>query len=390
MNAALFFLIGIFSWVSYFSGSFVYPIASFNDKKLFVMYQKSDMQVELWIWDLQELQALKGLPNHITPAGVKLLPCGKGFSFVDQGRIRIKYFGKRSPKSIEVSEPIYDIALIEWINDDTCYLSARQHNHYGIYHLYTSGTVVPLLWDCTVDNMYPQKQNDMLFYIERSRAVDTIRRNGSYQYRIMQTTYPTVPQEESFDFENTVIGTTEHENVMIGKKSVVIDNHKNPLIFLRMMSEHEGYVIEHQATINEHDTCIECVYHHLFYKDNQWQMAPLICFSLPIKLLFKPKTRLYESILPLLPYHVGSTIYYVDCSHAKNVLNLNIFSYDTKTKKQTQLTHATEKNAHYFGPFRLGNTIFYGGSLESCLCSPPECTPSSEGFITFNLGRLYV
>ena len=82
---------------SLYAEQFIYPVAAIDNegKEILVVYQKSLDDIELWIWDSATKCAMKGLLSAYVPAGIKMLPSGAGFSFVDEGRLRVKNFYKR-------------------------------------------------------------------------------------------------------------------------------------------------------------------------------------------------------------------------------------------------------------------------------------------------------
>src|SRR5579872_5143165 len=96
---------------------FLYPVASVSKDHVLVMYQKNSYHLELWDWNPQTNQADSVLLSLYTPAGVKLLLSKKGYSFIDSGVIKIKMFQKRSPKTVEIDQPLHTIELLHWIDD---------------------------------------------------------------------------------------------------------------------------------------------------------------------------------------------------------------------------------------------------------------------------------
>jgi len=101
-------LLCLCSSLSSYAIEFLYPVAQINQdgtNKIYVMYQKSLTHVELWVWDPETKVATKGLLSSHTPVNFRLLPGNKGFSFIDNGRIKIKLFNHRSIQSIDIYDP---------------------------------------------------------------------------------------------------------------------------------------------------------------------------------------------------------------------------------------------------------------------------------------------
>ena len=86
---------------------YLYPVAGVkknNERYLYLLYQKDAIHVELFLWHEKTKIISKVLPSLCMPAGIRMLPDQKGFSFIDNGRIKLKLFNKRSPKAIDCNE----------------------------------------------------------------------------------------------------------------------------------------------------------------------------------------------------------------------------------------------------------------------------------------------
>jgi len=352
----------------------VAPMAQECEQCIYLIYQKSSSHLELWLWNPLTNAVNKGLLSTFTPAGLQLLPSEQGFSFVDNGRVRVKYFNKRSPKSIEISEPIYDITVIKWLDDTTFYLSAKERERFGIFQVHISGYVERILASTSADFKYPNKVNDTLFYIEQS--VESLA-----QYCIKKTPYPNVPfkehnnfnSDEDFDqrvadiMSKNIHGDHRTQIANDEKTQLLINFGDAPIIFLNMCSEDEGYCVEHPAHIDKQDKTIMFTYHRFWHDNDGWHTRKLFCFDIPTYLLL-PTTdaRLHESILPLLPRKIGEKIYFVDSCYfwsQKASLNLNVFCYDLTLDKVTQKTFNSVDNFHFFVPFPSKDTLFCGGTV---------------------------
>lgn len=356
---------------------FLYPVATFvRDGKahVYLLYQKSLRHIELWDWDVTTKQVNKALLSTFTPAGLKLLPDNQGFSFVDSGRIRVKHPDKRSPKSLDIYTPIYDISLLEWIDAQRCYFSAKEQDHYSIFELAVRGDVQRLVGCSGFDCMYPQKQNNSLFFIERAQWVRF--RN----YQIMHAPYPEVAYDTTNNFNDSEHFAERAQQLMhqeeddAEKKQAalvpyeactpLIDYGRKPIAFLHMVSAEEGFVLSHPHEVDFQDARIDFEYDRIVLTTKGWQRHHLFEFSIPSHLLFANSSScLYESLLPLLPRLYDGVLYFVDCKEDAAYNNLNLYAYQLADHNVIQLSTATCINQLFFAPLKVGQKLFYGGSV---------------------------
>lgn len=301
----------LFLTLSISATEFLYPVAR-RDGILYVMYQKTPHHIELWEWDPQTRYAEQLLFSRFTPAGFRLLPSKEGFSFIDNGLLKVKKFFKRSPRIIEFDAPIYQVELVNWLDDTTCYASGRYQNHFGIFHIDYEGEVQPLCVKEAVDCMYPQKIDDTLFYIERDEQLHC---------RVMQTSYVPAPGE---NFNERLAWHYDQHQLFHE-----IACFETPVVFLSMVSAHEGFVIGHPSIVNRSNPIITFDYYHLIKQDS-WQVQKLFSFSIPSALLFVGSpSRLYESLMPLLPQRYDHRIVFVQTINES--LTISLYVYDQHT-----------------------------------------------------------
>jgi hypothetical protein len=355
---------------------YIYPVGYFQHNgqhNVYLLYQKSIKHIELWIWDPNTKAATKALLSSFTPAGLRILPDQSGFSFIDNGRIKIKFFNKRSPKSLDIYEPIYDIGVIEWIDNDCCYFSAKENERNGIYQVNMQGELAYIVGDTHCDCMYPQKSDDQLFYIERIIC------NDGSRYKIIQVPYPVI-SSNTYTFNNTenfderVRRLLDKNEQDLKKRSALIDSEQKEVIadfadqslaFLHMICPTDGFVIEHPSKIDKQDKTIVLSYHQIKKVDGAWKRFYLFSFEVPLHLLLpESSSRLYESLLPLLPKHIDNIIYYVDCSKSAHY-NLNVFSYDLMHGMSKKLSNAWLDGHNFFAPLLVDRAMYFGGSIES-------------------------
>jgi len=402
-NYSLSFLFFLFfsSVQSLLAYEFLYPVAytQQNDLiKVYVLYQKSITHLELWVWDPQTKVATKGLLSSYTPAGLRILPSDKGFSFIDEGRIRIKEFHKRSPRVIDIYESLYDINEIEWCNNDTFYFSAKKNDTFCVFQMSIDGLLECLVGDSQYDCMYPQVIRDQLFYIER-QIKDELFKREHISYKIFKTTYTkpklfeqkskSLPEQLRKAFLEFDDGDIHCDNASTLEKECLADFKKSPISFLRMISDKEGFFLAHPSEVERQDKLLTFDCYFIKKSEKTWNHENIFSFSIPTELLLDVlDARLYESILPLLPKYYNGSIYYVDYYPVKNG-NLNIFRYDIALDIIEQKSFGQHGQLS-FSPLFIDNKIFYGGCTHESGQHCPSMWINEEGFVCIELPSMQV
>lgn len=290
---------------------FIYPVAHDDDlKQIIFLHQKSLDTIELLFYDQASQIITQQLSSFCIPANFRMLPTKNGFSFIDQGFIKIKYFNKRSAQTILMYEPISFISSMNWIDEETFYFTAREGDYYQTFQGNTNSELQRLTCQ-PVDTLYPNKIGDNLY---------AIKRDADHQCKI--TMQPWNP----IDFKM-------HQNDK-QPETVMVQLSNKPLCFLKMISDQEGFYLQapqFKKNLNEVYT-FSC--HHVEQRsDSTWQSDELFSFNIPVKYLHGPE-RLYESIEPFLPnYTVQDFVYYVDFNETENRFELLEFHIVTKTTK---------------------------------------------------------
>ncbi len=326
------------------AGEFLYPVgADPHQSLIYLIYQKTPSHIELWGWNPKTKQAQQMLLSRLTPAGFQMLPDGRSFSFIDQGLLKIKQLVKRSPRTIEFDAPLYNVELVHWIDVRSCYTHGKYADHFGLFHISLDGDVSPLCMKDKADCLYPQKVADELFYIERDER---------WRYRIMKTAYRVSPVLDSFCERRAWYEAQQHDTEML------IDFAQRPIVFLRMVSEKKGFVIEHDRAMSRRDQSVEFSYHRIEKQESGWSSERLFRFSVPARFLFLGKQdRFYEALLPLLPRQIGERILYVDAVNR----DLGLFRYDL-TSSTTHKVLASDEQS-FFAPILWKEQLLSGGSL---------------------------
>ena len=317
---------------------YVYPIATIGNEKIIYIHQTNLRSIQLLAFNSSDDTIDTILWSLYTPTQIKILTNNKGFSFLDNGRLRIQLFDKRSPRAIDFDKPIYNLFIENWIDEHRTYCSAQYNNHSALFELNDDGTVYLLCTHSHKDYLYPQKIDDYLFFIER--CVD----NAIANYRIVQANYSDLLlNQDATLFE------------------CIADFADKPIIFLTMISKKEGFVIEHQKTVESNDPQAMFWCYYFFNNKNKWVISRAFSFAVPTKLFFPDsKDRLFESIIPLMPKFIDNKIYFADASGNENNF-LEPYWYDIKNK-EIRKNIGLNNDQHYFVPMLFNNQLWYGGN----------------------------
>lgn len=330
---------------------FIYPVAQIDDKNVFVVHQKSVDDLSIFSWNIESKIATKELSSMFVPSHIKILPSNTGFSFIDRGRIRIKMFQKRAPKTIEISEPIDSIAAMHWISDNQFYMVGKYRQRYKAFLcelLDHSYQIYYLTNFDSIDYIYPSKVEDSLFCLSKNNKQDYFLTEQLWNPTKYATHRPDQPQD-------------------------IILSSKEPLCFLHMKNKQEGYFLRCNPNSQELLSFTCC---SIIKKNSTWTETKLFTFNLPMKYLMGDSDqRVYESIYPFLPnYAHEHYIYFVD--YNETLKSSSIYSYDTLTNlavevnelnsifsKTTRSLVTSSKGS--FAPIVLKNLLCHGLILSS-------------------------
>ena len=78
-----------------------------------MIYQKNINEKELWSIDTTNKKVEKNISFFLCPLAIKILPGNTGFSFINNNKLKIKYFHKRSVKSIQFDDVLNDFTDLE-------------------------------------------------------------------------------------------------------------------------------------------------------------------------------------------------------------------------------------------------------------------------------------
>lgn len=348
---------------------FLYPvdhIVTPDGVKICVIHQKDD-HLDVWLWNPQTGEAVKGLLSSYIPAGLSVCPSRNAFCFIDNDRLYIKSIIKKSPYAIDFMGP-YELSKINWIDDNSFYFSAKERTHYNLFYGTISGSLYRLTYSKEYDYLYPQKQESMLFFIRRDAAHLHTINAVAYPFNAISEHEICWQQECTFSEKLSLIAQEEdldHKACSLIESDDVQElyRHDHPgraLSFLHMVSPTEGFFAEHPAFINKKDLQVDFAYYQLSKNGDVWSTRLLFGFSIPTSFLFShfDSTRLYESMYPLLPNVTCETIYFVSGSMSK----LGLFAYERATGTITEVSDSTSEHS-YFAPYIYNNMLICGGAL---------------------------
>lgn len=301
------------------STEYIYPLikGSHNGQDTIIfMHQTPAQETRLWSLNMETNHYEQLLSSQYNPVGVTLLPDTSGFSFLDNGLIKVKKFSKRSPKIIEIYEPIYAIASVQWIDACTCFFYAKQGNRYGIYQADLDGQLSVIIKNSSYDYLYPQKIDNDLFFIERDLAGN---------YAVQTIAYPCIKDsvkslDEALNCVQDAIGSCDNQLTMVQRFKERI------IVSFSMIDKQKGFVVEHSPVMNLSDAVITFRFHTISrdYK-NIWNTKELFSFSLPTYLFFDKERMLRDALSAVFPRLTSDGIYFISSRVGDN--NMSLYHY---------------------------------------------------------------
>jgi hypothetical protein len=307
---------------------FIYPVADFDEgKQLILLHQKSLQDIELWITDTTSGLTIKGLSSFLTPVNVRMMPSGKGFSFIDQGYIKIKEFAKRSAQTLPIYESIGLFSNMHWIDDDNFYFVALQGDFFQVFTSDVQANIHQITNE-HADALYPQKIDETLFYVRKT-------------------------------VEKNIEIVTKSWNNRQEDPKILISLQKKQICFLRMINATEGFYLQIPPKKNlQIDSCYEFDYQYLQKIDGQWISTKICTLQIPAKYI-TGKDRLYESIEPFLPQYHASHIYFT--SWNADTKNFELLKYSLQHNSLQNISTAQSDNSQQlFSSYVCDHQIYCG------------------------------
>ena len=330
---------------------FYYPVAVLHNTEnptLLCLYQKANRTTSLHSYTLSTHTTIPLLPEIFNPKEIRLIPDESGFSFIDNGRLRIKYFNKRWPHSCEFDLPIHTIQWVRWLTPEQYLFNAQQHGTFGIYLGTIDDCCVPLYHTLKADCVFPTIIDNDLFFIMR----DT-----QQHYAIGRAQMPS--DQKCIE----VLYALEPPNKpLITQCSRIID-YNEPIAFLTMIDSECGFFIAYPQKAQ--GVTAEFKYIKLLKLDNGWKTELLFSFSIPLSYINpEHEDYLVESLLPVMPLYDDDKILFLD---GDTDTTLRLFSFDLVTHSRIPLIPDVLNNrrsAHlylsYIRPICANNTIICG------------------------------
>lgn len=339
---------------------FLYPVGPVifeQAEHMCVLYQTGS-HLELLLWNPITKQAIKGL-SHQTPAGLMILPSRTAFSFIDHERVRIKSLSKKSSKALDL-HPLYDFNILHWIDDQNYYCSARERRFYNLFHVTLSGDFYQLTNTPFCEYTYPQKINDLLFYLKKdSLGIYTIEktRYPSVEIDICQKHICLLASQPYSLEELACCDETRHCTLTPSDILMTFSEPHSALSFLSMVDEKEGFFLKHvDYPFLERSKKVMDFECWQLLKEEKWTSKKLFTFSLPLDFLYGQQ-RLWESILRLVPVRVQDAFFYVS---ADKQGYLDVYRYEIADENVTCYTKSSEQHYFFTPVFYQGNALLGG------------------------------
>lgn len=333
---------------------YLYPVAAVSGLTM-VMHQDQHGKLNLLSWDQKTGVQNVLLPSYYCPAGVRILPCNNGFSFVDNERIRVKLFTQRSPASYDYAYPLHSLAAPVWSADGMGYYTACYRGHYGIFTISIDDKEGDcILTDAARDYLYPQCLDGTLYCIERNLTCSP----AHYAIKSMPIVHKN-SSHDVYDIERLIFEEDEAPGVRSSTMlTTVLDFGQMPVMHLVMVDQTFGWVIGLPSDLDGSLLTFACYCLHQL--PSGWHSAYAFSFSLPRELIFGDSAtgRLYESLDPLLPRYMRDHLYY--CSADASGFT-GIYRYNKQSHVCERVTPPCE--LHLFCPLDLGKIIVYGGRV---------------------------
>ncbi len=298
-----------------------------------MMHQNAYRHMQVFVWDSSTQTYDPALSCQYNPIGVELLPSGEGFSFIENGMIKIKLFTKRSAKIVDIYEPLYNIAQITWINDTSFLFQAKRGSSYGIYQSDIDGNVSKIKADNEHDYGYPTIMDNRLLYVTKDQS-DT--------YDITLTTYPLGADNDEYSIY-TSAEPLLYLTMLDNKKGYVLERAKNGFFMICFKDEGESWKFEKVCFISDDATK---------FFDNNNSLCEILRPFLPKK----DKRRLF---LPICDDSCSLDLSYYDITkHCLARHNFSSFFLPPTLKSNTSIS--------YFGcPLITQNDVFVGLAIKN-------------------------
>lgn len=300
-----------------------YPVATLDENNIIVIEQVDPNNLEVLLYNKQEHYYTKLLNSWFFPSDVQMLPDQSGFSFIDRGQFRIKFFDKKRPHTIAFPIDLFSIHNTSWVQDNQCLFTAKMNNYFHTFLLDLSSQEPQIFcfadFGKKVHCIYPQKINQTLFVIVKDQE---------NMHSIVKT-----------DWRPELVAADLNSDALV--LQLCIKPQKEPLCFLHMVSDFQGYAIQLEEQKNDgfclYFTCCQISQ----ISDNVWQKQPLLFFKIPITMIMgNSKERLFESLFPLLPVYTAKSIVFT--TYDESIGFCVVKEFDIFSNREILLKSATQ------------------------------------------------
>lgn len=341
---------------------YLYPVGAIDEENILLIHQTSLDDLELWMWNTKEFVAFKELSSIFLPSCVQILPNKQACSFIDHGRIKIKYFNKRTPRTIALAEPIYAISCTTWIHEEQFYFVGKHEGSFKLFlcDISNRNTTIYCLSSLqnSIDYLYPQKIDDDLFCITKDThdhyAICKMKWHPQDYKKQVHSFLQACQNSEKFcDYD-----FNQCENI-----STLVSLNQ-PACFLVMQDQNSGFFLKFTQSENQDSGFFKficCRVEKSF--EGSWSTVDLFNFELPKNLLvgFGPE-RIYESIYPFLPVYTEKSVYFVNFNQTSQTCQIARYDHDSGAVEMTDpyCSRSISSASHLFAPCIINNSIYCG------------------------------
>ncbi len=333
-------------------GEFTYPVGIIHqgaNTTLLYLHQYSNRMTTLDAYDMHNHVVTPLLPQVFNPKEVTVLPDESGFSFIDNGRLRIKHFNKRWPHSCEFELPVCTIQWVTWIDKIHFLFNAQQQGRFGIYLGTIHDCCIPLYWKADIDCLFPTLLGNSLFFITQ---------DSQQHYSIASASIP------SQDAVHEALYSLDQLNRPLIRQCTTIFTSDKCIAFLTMINTECGFFIVYPRTTQGSKAQFKCII--LRKINNDWHEKHLFSFSIPLAYLNKnDEDYLVESLMPIMPQYDNNGILFLD-ANVKNKLCLFRYAIDDASINSImpQIIGRNkldiQSDMSYLRPLRVDEDIFCG------------------------------
>jgi hypothetical protein len=272
----------------------MYPVSEqTSDGEMFFLHQDKYHHNTLFRVNLKRESATQELFSLYSPTQVHTLPDQSGFSFVDNDIIFVKSDKKRSPRVIDLEEPLYNINSVAWISAQEGVCCAKQGDSYGVFLFNVEGRVKIVAKADGRDYLAPCVSGSDCYFIGHATE-----RDGRESCTLWKKALSHPVSEEK-------------------PESCVAELGSGEMYALRVYGSYAYYLT---GSVDVATGFCAMSYKRVDLSDGKRET--LFGYSVPLSFLFSESDFLNELWVPFVPFHLGNLIYYSTfenyCGHSCN------------------------------------------------------------------------